>query len=109
MIETICINDSNKPDEFPSSKWVKQNNLYTITHVWFHPRQNCLSVSVREINLDGMEPYNAFRIERFAIFQKDIEKLIELMKACGEMNEIDIDHQISKLFEPKEKLELVEE
>ena len=34
------------------------------------------------------------------------------MKACGEMNEIDIDQQIKKLFEPiekKEELELIDE
>ena len=99
MIETLCINDKNMPPDFPSNKWVKQHNLYTITHVWYHPRQKCLSVSVREINLDGMEPYNAFKIERFAILKSHIPALVELMKACGEMNNVNIEDMIKEMTE----------
>lgn len=105
MVTAICINDKNMPKDFPSSKWVKEHNLYHITHVWYHPNQGYLSVSVREINLDGMKPYNAFRIERFAIPQSDITKLIDLMRACGEMNEINIEEQINKLFDHQRELE----
>lgn len=33
MIPALCINDKNKPNDFPNSKWVKANREYHIVDI----------------------------------------------------------------------------
>lgn len=99
MVEVMCINDRNKPKEIPSEKWVKERNLYTITHLYWHPDQKVMSCKLRELNIDeGYEPYNAFMLKRFAILQADLEKFRELAEACSDLNNVDLDEMIEELF-----------
>jgi hypothetical protein len=92
MIKAVCVNDSNRPDAIPISKWVKKGEIYTIIHVSVHTLQQGLQgVQLSEIHLDeSCFPYEAFKLSRFAINVKDIPNLIELIKNCSELNDVDI-------------------
>ena len=91
MVECICINDKGKPTIIPPSKWVIKNEVYHITHIGTTLGSSVMCVTVKEITL-GAEfyPYEGFRLDRFAFKEKDIPSLIELMKQCAELNNIDI-------------------
>lgn len=108
MIQAICINDKNKPEDFPSGKWVKKNNLYHITYVWWHPIQKVMGVSLKEINLDNVPKYDSFNISRFGIMKKDLEAFIELAKACTEMNDIDFNQMIEEVTTETKEVELLD-
>lgn len=97
MIKTKCINNSNRPNDFPISKWLKKDKEYHITHVYYHPEQQIQGVEISEINMKDCYPYVSFKINRFAIAIEDLEKLLELIKDCNNLSDIDID--INKLTE----------
>ena len=104
MIKCICINDSNKPIEIPSSNWIKKDENYHITHIYYHPDQGIQGCSLYEKPLgEDCTPYESFKLSRFAINVDDLESLIELMKNCTELNDVDI----QQLIEESE-LELIE-
>jgi len=106
MVKCICINDENKPSVIPKSKWIVKDKEYTITHVYFHKNQESgiQGVSLYEIFLDeSCSPYETFKLSRFAININDLNKLIELIKNCTELNDLDI----TKLIEESE-LEIIE-
>lgn len=93
MVKCICINDRDKPSVIPKSKWVEMDKEYTITHVYFHANQEngIQGVSLYEIYLDeSCSPYETFKLSRFAISINDLNKLIELIKNCTELNDLDI-------------------
>ena len=100
MIKTKCINDGNRPEDFPASKWLKKDNEYHITHVYYHPEQQIQGIEVAEINMRDCAPYVSFKIDRFAIALEDLEKLLELIKDCNDLSDIDID--VNKLIEELE-------
>jgi len=102
MIKCKCINDSNRPEDFPANKWVKKDNEYHITHVYYHVEQGISGVELAEVDLKDCKPYISFRMDRFAIAMEDLEKLLELIKDCNNLSDIDID--VNKLIE---ELELV--
>jgi hypothetical protein len=105
MVKCICINDKNKPAEIPSSKWVKAEEDYHITHVYYHPNQGIQGCSLYEKPLgEDCAPYETFRLSRFAISVDDLEKLIELIKNCTELNYLDIQALIKE-----SQLEIIEE
>ena len=83
-IPCICIDDSFRPESFPSSKWVVKDRKYHITNVLFHPLQDggVQGVTLSEINLeDGCcYPYKTFRINRFAMTEEDFLKLVDALK-----------------------------
>lgn len=58
-----CINDSGKPEDVPSTSWIKKGKIYTPIKVWFHPIQNTYSVEIEEVKLNM--PYQGFRLDRF--------------------------------------------
>lgn len=102
-IKAICIDDTNRPEQIPQHKWVKKNNQYTIIHIFKQLNQNNIQgVSLAEINIDDCAPYNCFKLSRFAINVNDIPNLIELMKQCTGLSEIDI----KKLIEELETVEV---
>lgn len=84
MIPAICINDKNRPNDFPSGKWIKAEKLYHITEIKTVLPQQILGVKVFEIELgpDTM-PYLFFDIKRFAVPKEHYAKLIEMMKGDG--------------------------
>jgi hypothetical protein len=104
MIPCYCINDSDKPEEIPMRQWVKRGEKYHVTHVYKQLlQQNQLGFLLREINLKGCAPYNCYLSSRFLFLEKDLPKLIEMIEACGELNDLDI----SELINSQVKLEEV--
>jgi hypothetical protein len=90
MFKTICIDDSNRPNEIPVGYWVIKENFYNITRVFKMVNQgNILGVELKEINLENLKncPYNCFKLSRFAINLNDLDKFIEFCKSCGELDE----------------------
>jgi len=100
MIECICINDKGKPYIIPHEKWIKKDNEYNITHIGTTLGTSVLCVTLAEITL-GKEyyPYEGFRLDRFAFTKENIAKLMELMKSCSELNEIEIPIPKPEIYE----------
>jgi len=105
MVKCICIDDKNKPAEIPYSSWVKAEESYHITHVYYHPNQGIQGCSLYEKPLgEDCAPYETFKLARFGISVDDLAKLIELIKNCTELNDVDIQALIEE-----SQLQLIEE
>ena len=66
--KVICINDKARPDGIPSSKWIKESEVYTVTHVTKLMIQGGkLGFKLAEINIDDCFPYQYFDATRFAL------------------------------------------
>ena len=60
-----------------------------------------------EHDISDCEPYNCYRLNRFAIYEEDLEKLRELMKFCDQFNslsDLDIQKYVDDLEIKKEEL-----
>jgi len=85
MIETICINDSDKPIIIPKEKWVKKGNIYHVIYSVTVLPQKKLAFLLSEIQLTENElPYEYFDASRFAFTEENLKKLIELIKDCND-------------------------
>ena len=105
-VKAVCIDDKNKPAEIPQEKWIKKGETYHVKHVYNMVKQGMmLGCDLWEINLKGCDPYGCYRLSRFAFDIKDVGKLIELMQACSELKDVNID----ELMEQVEDLQLEEE
>jgi hypothetical protein len=87
MDQIVCIDDSNKPPDFPASKWIKKDGIYTILEVVkMSMMGGVLGVSVEEIDTSNNFPYTHFRLSRFRPVTPDdldgleIEEVNELLK-----------------------------
>ena len=73
--KVICLDDSNRPDGIPTSKWVKKGNPYTVIEVSKLIMQGgMLGFKLQEINLDDCIPYQYFAASRFGIPAEDLTK-----------------------------------
>lgn len=105
MIECVCINDKDKPKEIPLNDWIVLDEKYHITYIFYHPNQKVQGCSLYEKPLGKhCFPYESFKLSRFAIDIKDLESLIELIKNCTELNNLNI-KELLKLSE----LEIIEQ
>lgn len=94
-VECICINDSNRPKEIPQSKWVNEGEKYTVIYTVTVLPQKQLGFHLAEIELTDNElPYEYFLASRFGFTQDNLQKLIELIKDCSE-----IDFSMDELLE----------
>lgn len=67
-IPVICIDDSNRPESIPLSKWIVAGKPYTITEFWILNVQNrMIGVKLAEVNLDGCTLYTCYQLTRFGI------------------------------------------
>lgn len=84
------MDDANRPDGIPSSKWVKKGEYYTVIKVAKLLIQGgILGFKLKEINIDDCLPYQFFSAHRFGIpiEQKSYtldEMLDELLKEAKE-------------------------
>ena len=102
-VKAICIDDTKKPKEIPSDKWVKAGELYTITHLYKQLNQNNIKgVELAEFDISMCKPYNCYRLSRFIIKLEDFDKFVQMMKDSNELNNIDIDNFVKGLIENKE-------
>ncbi len=107
MVKCTCIDNKKKPSEIPMSHWINEGTSYTIKHVYnMIPPGNgkpMVGVTLKEVDLESLNiVYKGYKIGRFSVKEEDLEKLIELMKLCSELN----DFNPMELLE--EQLELVE-
>ncbi len=100
-IKCLCINDTGKPLEIPQSKWLVKGNEYHIQHVFYHHQQGLQGVEITEHDISMCFPYVSYRLDRFAFTQEGISQLMEMIKECSQLNDIDV----SKLVE---NLELID-
>lgn len=85
MFEVICIDDKNRPNEIPTSKWVKAKQKYTVIEVKkMNIQGGILGFKLAEINLDGCAPYECYAASRFRpvnlVPDKVVEKELELVE-----------------------------
>lgn len=77
-MKAIAIDVSNKPSDFPTSKWLVKGKEYTITRVDRYLIQGGeLGCEVAEIDLTGNYPYLGFRLSRFKILDTSPENIEE--------------------------------
>ena len=89
MIECFCINDKDRPNDVPLSKWVKEGDTYNIIYATVVLPQNILAFQLQEIDLDDKcFPYQYFSSERFVISENDISKLHKLVMDSAEANSV---------------------
>jgi len=99
MVKCICIDDSNKPKEIPKRLWVEKGKEYHITHIYFHNMQFISGCELKEKRLTKYcYPFESYKLSRFGFTHEALKQLIELMKACSELNEIDIKEMILQEF-----------
>ena len=93
MIPCICINDKGLPSDFPNkSKWIKEGKTYKIVRVLFVNRSNTMGVELNEIDLqEDCYPYLYFKLDRFAIPFESLADFENLLRACKEEQEADVD------------------
>lgn len=60
-----CINDRNRPDDIPISKWIKKGELYTIKSVHHAILNDCTYYVLEELDLKGCGLYDGFSTHRF--------------------------------------------
>lgn len=102
-IKCICIDDTGKPIPIPQTHWVKKGEPYTINHIWCMMNQKQIQgATIDEIDISQFKPFNCFKLSRFSFTQSELDKLVQMMKDCTELNDSDISELV-------EVLELVEE
>lgn len=76
--KAICLDDKNRPDGIPTSKWVKYGQEYTVTQVTKMLIQGgMLGFKLQELNIDDCFPYQFFAARRFGIVVTD-DMMIEM-------------------------------
>ena len=77
-MKVTCINDSNRPNEVPLSRWVKKGEEYTIVKIDKMVQQGGIGgVKLEELNNDDLYPWSYFNINRFTFSQKQLDEAIE--------------------------------
>lgn len=67
--KVVCVNDSDRPDGIPTSRWVKKGIVYTVIEVKkLTVQNNKLGFKLEEINIDDCFPYQYFSASRFVPF-----------------------------------------
>ncbi|MEO1656012.1 MAG: hypothetical protein AAFU64_20900 [Bacteroidota bacterium] len=95
-LRVICINDADRPNEIPLSRWIKKGELYHIIQVDVMNAQGGIyGCKLEEINNDDLVPYEYFRLDRFAV-------PIRLSEEEEALEDIDIS-ELTKILEPEEK------
>lgn len=85
VVKCICVDDSSRPNEIPTSKWIKKGNEYTILYTTLVLPQKELGVHLSEINLTENElPYEYFLAKRFSFTPEELMKLLELIRQCND-------------------------
>lgn len=106
-VRVICINDQKRPEIIPAERFVKKGEEYRVIHVATSINENSKNVlmfTLAELDISEYEPYGAFRADRFAIDESNLDKLEELAKLCTELNGIDIEELTRQLETIDEKI-----
>ncbi len=91
-IPVICIDDAGRPNEVPTSRWIKKGEKYHITEISRMALQgNIYGCKLAERDNDDLAPYAYFRLNRFAELNpdqqlneewenEDISELVEILE-----------------------------
>lgn len=81
-MKVLCINDKGRPDEIPTSKWIKEGETYTaIDAIPCKAQPGCpVALVLAEIDLSGYGFYKGFASTRFQIVQLDPSEIIYVEK-----------------------------
>lgn len=94
-VRVLCVNDANKPNEIPQSKWIVKDKEYHITWIYNQLQQKGIKgVELAEFDISDCIPYNCYRLDRFAIHVEDLEILMQMFKDATELNDIEIKNLI---------------
>ena len=96
QIRVVCVNDIGRPNDIPTSRWVKKDDFYTIIKIDKMVMQNSiLGCKLEEINNDDLVPYTHFALHRFRPLTKDekqaeqsVEELMKELKIEPDLVEI---------------------
>jgi len=108
--KAYCVNDADKPEDIPTSKWVKKDTLYTVIDVKKMLIQGGkLGFKLAEINLDGCAPYEYYAANRFYVIlnQKvisEIELNALLKEAIEEEKYEETNRETVKEVRPEKKM-----
>ncbi len=86
----ICINDQNRPNEVPNTRWIKKGEIYHIIQIdKLNAQGGIYGCKLAEINNDDLTPYEYFRLDRFAVpEQSDLEEAVLEKIDISELEEI---------------------
>jgi hypothetical protein len=91
-VRVICINDKDRPNEVPNTRWIKQGEVYHIVQIdKLNAQGGIYGCKLDEIDNDDLTPYEYFRLDRFAVPEQlteedailekiDISELKEILK-----------------------------
>ena len=97
MIKIKCINDKDKPVEVDRNEWIKEGVEYEIVSVSWHPNQKCNGCQLAEVALtEKSYPYEFYKLNRFAIQEKDLEKFLELVQNCTDLNDLNLEELLKE-------------
>lgn len=108
--KALCINDTDRPSDVPTSKWIKKGQLYTVIKVVRMLIQGGkLGFYLDEVNLDGCAPYSTYAATRFAIILNnkvlaEIELNALLREAIEEEKNEETNRETVKEVRPKEEV-----
>lgn len=99
MIPCICIDDSNRPNDIPLSKWVKEGDTYHVIHATIVLPQGILGIKLNEIDLDAnCIPYTFFSANRFAFDHKDMDSMKNMIMMSVVLDHIEEDvYEVTKI------------
>lgn len=87
MVKCICEDDSNRPNEIRTSKWIKKGEEYNVIYTTLVLPQRELGVHLSEINFTENElPYEYFLAKRFSFAPEELLKLLQLIQDCNDTN-----------------------
>lgn len=92
MIPCVCIDDSNRPNDFPLSKWVNEGQEYTIVEATIVLPQGILGVKLKEIEMNAdCYPYKFFASSRFVFDVRFKKAIFDMVMGKKEYENVDSD------------------
>ena len=71
----VCINDKKKPSEIPSSSWIEEGEVYTVTKVVKMAKQRMtLAYLLAEVSFPEDSKYECYVASRFRPYTDDDAK-----------------------------------
>lgn len=81
MFKVVAIDDSNRPNDIPTSKWIKKDEVYTVIKMdYMNQQAGLLGFKLEEINIDDCFPYQYFSANRFRPLTEDDVRAEEAVK-----------------------------
>ena len=96
-MKILCVNSKNKPKEIYEKEWIKEETEYTLVFVSWHPNQKCNGCQLAEISLtEKSNPYEFYKLDRFAIRIEDLQEFLSLVKDCTDMDNLSLEELLEE-------------